>query len=199
MRYGLLALLVAGLMAVAGYVLAQPMQRAPHAEATPAVNMGTQGQTTAETIQQTADRTLLLEISLDGAGLTPGSVIQLTAIIQNTGPEEVLLEYFIGQLFQVIIRDEAGTPIYVHSDTGFQKYLLAAPLHLRLAPGETHTQTIEVKLVYSRGVEKGNPLAPGTYTLTVYLTAAVEGHPSGTIDGIKAYTSTTTTIMVEPQ
>ncbi len=199
MKYGLLALIVAGLMAVAGYALVQPMQKIPTAEATPAVYMSTQGQTTVEALQQTADGAVLLDIAVDGVELTPGSIILLTAIIKNTGPEEVLLEYFIGQLFEVIIRDEAGTPVYVHSDTGFQKYILAAPLHLRLAPSETHSQTIEVKLVYSRGVEKGKLLPPGTYTLTVYLTAAVEGHPSGTIKGIKAYTSTTTTITVRPQ
>jgi len=197
MRYGLLALLVAGLMAVAGYVLAQPMQRAPHAEATPAVNMGTQ--TTVEAVQQTAERAVSLKIAVNGVRLTPGSVILLKASIQNTGPEEVLLEYFTGQLFEVIIRDEAGTPVYLHSDTGFYKHLMAAPLQLRLAPGETHVENIEIKLVYSRGVEKGSPLPTGTYTLTVYLTAAVQGHPSRTIDGLKAYTSASTEITVEPQ
>jgi len=30
---------------------------------------------------------------------------------------------------------------------------------------------------------------PGNYTLTVYLTAAVQGHSSGIIDGVKAYTA----------
>jgi len=197
MRYSLLALLVAGLMAVAGYALVQPMQKTPLAETTPTVNMGTQ--TTVEAFQQTVERVVSLKIAVDSVRLTPGSVILLTTIVQNTGPEEVLLEYFIGQLFEVIIRDEAGTPVYLHSDTGFYKHLMAAPLHLRLAPGETHAENIEIKMVYSRGGEKGSPLPTGTYTLTVYLTAAVQGHPSRTIDGLKAYTSASIEITVEPQ
>jgi hypothetical protein len=32
--------------------------------------------------------------------------------------------------------------------------------------------------------------------LTVYLTAAVQRHPSGIIDGVKAYTATSTEITV---
>jgi hypothetical protein len=84
------------------------------------------------------------------------------------GPSGVLA----GQLFEVIIKDESGLIVYVHSDRGFQRYLMMAPLHLRLAPGESHTETMEVPLVYSRGAEKGKPLPPGTYMLTVYLTAA---------------------------
>jgi hypothetical protein len=97
---------------------------------------------------------------------------------------------------EVIIRDKSGTIVYVHSDRGFQKYFMIAPLHLRLAPGESHTETMEVPLVYSRGAEKGQPLPPGNYTLTVYLTAAVRGHPSGIIDGVKAYTASSTRISV---
>jgi hypothetical protein len=98
-----------------------------------------------------------------------------------------------------MIRDETGSIVYVHSDRGFQKYLMVASLHLRLAPGESRTETMEVSLVYSRGAEKGKPLPPGNYTLTVYLTAAVQGHPSGIIDGVKAYTAASIKIAVRPR
>jgi len=137
-----------------------------------------------------------------GLEFSPGSAIRLKATIGNTGTEEVLLEYFISQLFEVIIRDESGTLVYVHSDRGFQRYLTIAPLHLRLAPGESHTETMEillVPLVYSRGAEKGKPLPPGNYTLTVCLTAAVQGHPSGIIDGVKVYTTASIRIAVRPR
>jgi hypothetical protein len=142
---------------------------------------------------------LLLNISVGGLEFSPGSAIRLKATIGNTGTEEVLLEYFIGQLFEVIIRDESGTLVYVHSDRGFQRYLTIAPLHLGLAPEESHTETVEVPLVYSRGAEKGKPLPPENYTLTVYLTAAVQGHPSGNIDGVKAYTTSSIRIAVGPR
>jgi hypothetical protein len=149
--------------------------------------------------QQTAERILVLNISVDGVEFPPGSTMHLKATIRNTGTEEVLLEYFAGQLFEVVIRDESGKIVYAYSDRGFQRYLMIAPLHLRLAPGESHTETMEIPLVYSRGAEKGKPLPPGNYTLTVYLTAAVQGHPSGTIDGVKAYTAASIRITVRPQ
>jgi len=75
---------------------------------------------------------------------------------------------------------------------------MMAPLHLKLAPGESHIKTMEIPLVYTRGAEKGKPLPPGNYTLTVYLTAAVQGHPSMTIDGVKAYTVASIGIIVRP-
>jgi hypothetical protein len=146
--------------------------------------------------QQTAERILVLNMSVDSAEFTAGSTIHLKATVGNAGTEGVLLEYFAGQLFEVVIRDESGTIVYVHSDRGFQRYLMIAPLHLRLAPGESHTETMEVPLVYTRGAEKGQPLPPGNYTLTVYLTAAVQGHPSGIIDGVKAYTAASIRIAV---
>ena len=102
-------------------------------------------------------------------------------------------------MFKVIIRNGTGRAIYVHSDRGFQRYLMIAPLHLRLAPGEGHTETMEIPLVYTRGAEKGKPLPPRSYTLMVYLTAAVQGHPSGTIDGLKAYTAVSIRIAVRPR
>jgi hypothetical protein len=75
---------------------------------------------------------------------------------------------------------------------------MIAPLHLRLAPGESHTETMEIPLVYTRGAEKGKPLLPGNYTLTVYLTTAVQGRHSGTFDGVKASTTASIGIMVRP-
>jgi hypothetical protein len=148
--------------------------------------------------QQTAERVLVLNISVDGVEFPPGSTIHLKTTVRNTGTEEVLLEYFTGQLFEVTIRDESGRTVYLHSDRGFQRYLMAAPTHLRLTPGESRTETMEIPLVYTRGAEKDKPLPPGTYTLTVYLTAAVQGHPSGTIDGVKAYTTAQIRIIVRP-
>jgi hypothetical protein len=187
MRYWLLILLVlvAGLIAVAGYALVQSLQ--------------TPQQTIGKVVQQTAERILVLNISVDSAKFAPGSTIHLKTTFGNAGTEEVLLEYFAGQLFEVMIRDESGKIVYVHSDRGFQRYLMIAPLHLRLAPEESHTETMEVPLVYTRGAERGKPLPPGNYTLTVYLTAAVQGHPSGNIDGVKAYTAASIRIAVRPR
>jgi hypothetical protein len=142
---------------------------------------------------------LLLNISVDGLEFSSDSTIRLKSIIRNARTEEVLLEYFIGQLFEVIIRDESGRAVYVHSDRGFQRYLMMVPLHLRLAPGESHIETMEIPLVYSRGAEKGQPLPPGNYTLTVYLTAVVQGHSSMTIDSVKAYTAASIGIIVRPR
>ncbi|MCR6624632.1 MAG: BsuPI-related putative proteinase inhibitor [archaeon YNP-LCB-024-027] len=220
MKYRLLVmiLLVAGLLVAGSYAyVVQPIRKTitetgildvknasdlsiihqSITENTPTNNIETYKQAT-NNIQQILTEPILLTIVVDGVEFAPGSTLRLTAQIQNTGLEDVLLEYFTGQLFEVIIRDEAGTPLYVHSDTGFHKYLLAAPLHLRLAPGESYSQLIEVKLIHTRGAEKGSPLPPGIYTLTVYLTAAVEKHPSKTINGLKAYTSVSTTITIKP-
>ena len=167
MRYWLLILLVlvAGLIAVAGYPLVQSLQ-------TPQQTMG-------KAVQQAAERVMVLNIFVDGVEFAPDSTMHLKATVMNAGTEGVLLEYFAGQLFEVMIRDESGKIVYVHSDRGFRRYLLIAPLHLRLAPGENHTETMEIPLVYSRGAEKGKPLPPGNYTLTVYLTAAVRDVISG--------------------
>jgi hypothetical protein len=120
----LLVLLVTGLITVAGYALVQSLQ--------------TPQQTIGKAVQQTAERVLVLNISVDSAEFAPGSTMHLKATVRNTETEEVLLEYFTGQLFEVVIRDESGTIVYVHSDRGFQRYLMMAPLHLRLVPGEPH-------------------------------------------------------------
>ena len=202
MRYWILALLVAGMVVIAGYALVQPLQTPQQVTTTSTantVNIETRVQAAEQTAQQAAERVLVLNISVDGLEFLPGSTVHLKATVRNTGTEEVLLEYFAGQLFEVVIRDESGRAVYVHSDRGFQRYLMIAPLHLKLAPGENHTETMEVPLVYTRGAEKGQPLPPGNYTLTVYLTAAVQGHPSGIIDGVKAYTAASIRITVRPR
>jgi hypothetical protein len=64
---------------------------------------------------------LVLNISVDGLEFSPGLAIRLKTTVRNTGTEEVLLEYFAGQLFEVMIRDESGRAVYVHSDKGFQR------------------------------------------------------------------------------
>jgi hypothetical protein len=147
---------------------------------------------------QTAERFLVLNISVDNVEFPPGSIIHLKATVGNAGTEEVLLEHFAGQLFEVVIRDETGTIVYVHSDRGFQRYFMTAQLHLRLAPGDSHAETMKIPLAYSRGAEKGQPLHPGNYTLTVYLTTAAQGRHSGTFDGVKASTTPSIGIMVRP-
>jgi uncharacterized protein involved in outer membrane biogenesis len=80
MRYWLLILLVlvAGLIAVAGYALVQSLQ-------TPQQTMG-------KAVQQTAERILVLNISVDGVEFPPDSTVHLKATVMNAGTEEVLLE-----------------------------------------------------------------------------------------------------------
>jgi hypothetical protein len=191
--------LVAGLVVITGYALVQPLQTPQQAMTTSTANIDTRVQAAEQTAQQATERILVLNISVVGVEFPPGSTVHLKATVMNAGTEEVLLVYFMGQLFEVMIRDESGTAVYVHSDRGFQRYLMMAPLHLRLAPGESHTGTMEIPLVYTKGAEKGKPLPPGTYTLTVYPTAAVQGHMSGTIDGVKAYTASSIRITVRPR
>jgi len=137
MRYRLLALLIAGLITTAGCALVQSLR-------TPRRAM-------EEQPHQTAERILVLNISADGVEFPPGSTVHLKATVGNAGTEEFLLECFAGQLFEVVIRDETGTIVYVHSDGGFQRYLMIAPLHLRLTPGESHTETMEIPLVLYQG------------------------------------------------
>jgi hypothetical protein len=154
MRYWIPALLVAGMVVIAGYALVQPLQTPQQVTTTSTantVNIETRVQATEQTTRQTAERVLVLNISVDGVEFAPSSTMHLKATIKNTGTEEVLLEYFAGQLFEIVIRDETGTIVYVHSDRGSQRYLMIAPLHFRLAPGESHTETMEIPLVYTRG------------------------------------------------
>jgi len=150
-------LLVTGLVTVAGYALVQSLQ--------------TPQQTIGKAVQQTAERVLVLNISVDSAEFAPGSTIR-------TSPQRYRQE-------QGNQRDPTGV-------------LLIAPLHLRLIPGGNRTETMGILLVYSRGAKKGKPLPPGNYTLTVYLTAAVQGQPSGIIDGVKAYTAKSVELTVNP-
>jgi hypothetical protein len=77
--------LVTGLTVTAGYTLIQSLQ--------------TPQQTIGKVVQQTAERMLVLNISVDGVEFPPGSTIHLKTTVRNTGTEEVLLEYFTGQLF----------------------------------------------------------------------------------------------------
>jgi hypothetical protein len=99
MRYWLLVLLVTGLVTVAGYALVQSLQ--------------TSQQTIGKAVHQTAERILMLNISVDGVEFPPGSTIHLKATIGNAGTEEVLLEYFAGQLFEVIIKESGCGPAAV--------------------------------------------------------------------------------------
>ncbi len=135
---------------------------------------------------------LVLDISLSEAEPSVGSDIYVKVNLRNTGQEEVLMEYFAGQLFEVVIRDDSGKVLYAHSDMGFRRYFMLASLYLRLAPGEAFTKTLKVKLVFSRGVKKGNPLPP-RYLISA---SAVWGQPYVVINGIKAYTVAAATITI---
>jgi hypothetical protein len=66
MRYWMLALLVAGLVVIAGYALVQPLQTPQQAMTTSTANTAnieTRAQAAEETAQQTAERILMLNIS----------------------------------------------------------------------------------------------------------------------------------------
>jgi hypothetical protein len=127
MRYRLLALLVTGLTVTAGYTLIQSLQ--------------TPQQAMEKVVHQTAEWVLSLNLSVDGVEFPPGSTMHLKATIRNTGTEGVLLEYFAGQLFEVVIRDETGTIVYVHSDGGFQRVSPKPWRYRWFIPGELRRES----------------------------------------------------------
>jgi hypothetical protein len=73
MRYRLLALLVTGLTVTAGYTLIQSLQ--------------TPQQVLEKVAQQTAERILVLNISVDGVEFSSGSTIHLKITVKNTGTD----------------------------------------------------------------------------------------------------------------
>lgn len=115
--------------------------------------------------------TLTLQISPQTAG--PGASINAALTLTNTGTTAINIEYFISQLFEIIIKNTEGVTVYRLSATTPYRYMMSRPLQLTLNPGETYQQTISLKLVDANG----QPLPPGTYTATAYLTAGVEHHP----------------------
>jgi hypothetical protein len=130
MRLWLPILLVAGLVAATCYLLVQSLQTPQQAMTTSTANIEARVQATEQSAQQTVERVLVPNISVDGLEFSPGLAIRLKTTVRNTGTEEVLLEYFAGQLFEVMIRDESGRAVYVHSDKGFQRYLIDSTRYL---------------------------------------------------------------------
>jgi len=180
----LLALLSAGLITTTGYALFQSLQ-------TPQQTNGGGSPTDSREVVG-AEHIREQRRFLTRLDNTPQSYRQEQG--NQRDPAGVLL----GQLFEVIIRDESGRAIYIHSDRGTRATFDSTAASQAYTRGN-RTETMEIPLVYSRGAEKGKLLPPGTYTLTVYLTAAVQGHPSGTIDGVKAYTAAQIRIIVRPR
>jgi hypothetical protein len=142
---------------------------------------------------------------------TSGSTINFRACVENIGLEEVKLKYSAFMLFEVIIRDETGRPVWVYSDTlhdikeRAKKDKSLKDLFVveeeEIKPGYRGLYTSKnmwIPLVYTRGPEKGKPLPPGIYTLTVYLIATVKGYPPRTVDGIKAYAVKSVELAVSP-
>nr|BAJ49347.1 hypothetical protein HGMM_F01D06C14 [Candidatus Caldarchaeum subterraneum] len=132
--------------------------------------------------------TLTLQISPQTAG--PTASINAVLTLTNTGTTAVNIEYFIGQLFEIIIKNTEGVTVYRLSATTPYRYMMSRPLQLTLNPGETYQQNISLKLVDTAG----QPLPPGTYTATAYLTAAVEHHPPP--EGKAAAKSNTVQIII---
>jgi hypothetical protein len=141
-----------------------------------------------------------------------GSTINFRVCVENIGLENVKLKYSTFMLYEVIIRDEAGRPVWVYSDTlrdikeraRRDKSLkdLFAVEEEEIKPGYRGLYTSEnmtIPLVYTRGPEKGKPLPPGIYTLTVYLIATVKGYSPRTVDGIKACAVKSIELAVSPQ
>jgi hypothetical protein len=140
-----------------------------------------------------------------------GSTINFRVCVENIGLEEVKLKHSALMLYEVIIRDETGRPVWVYSDTLHDikerakkdKSLkdLFVVKEEKIKPGYRGLYTsknIWIHLVYTRGPEKGKPLPPGIYTLTVYLIATVKGYPPRTIDGIKAYAVKSVELAISP-
>ena len=95
MRLWLPILLVAGLVAATCYSLVQSLQTPQQAMITSTANTAnieTRVQATEQTTRQTAERILVLDVSVDGVEFPPGSTLHLKATVMNAGTEEVLLE-----------------------------------------------------------------------------------------------------------
>lgn len=115
---------------------------------------------------------LALTLDIPTQTVAPGAEIVATVRLTNTGTTALTIEYFIGQLFEIIIKNAEGETVYRYSETNPYRYMASRPLQLVLNPGETHQQQIKIKLVDS----SEQPLPPGRYTASAYLTAGIEGY-----------------------
>jgi phosphomannomutase len=79
--------LVAGLVVTTGYALVQPLQTPQQVTTTSTVNIETRVQATEQSAQQTAERILVLNISMDGVEFSSDSTIHLKVTVRNTGTD----------------------------------------------------------------------------------------------------------------
>jgi hypothetical protein len=114
--------------------------------------------------------------------------------IENISTNTLQLSYFIGEAFEAIIRDGSGRVVFVYSDTLLEKGKYRK--EVALPPGSIFSDYIRIPLVYTRSDIMGKPLPPGTYTLTVYLTATINGYQPEIIDGIKAFAAESIEVTV---
>jgi HEPN domain-containing protein len=114
--------------------------------------------------------------------------------VENISTSTLRLSYSIGEAFEAIIRDGSGRVVFVHSDTLLEKGEYRK--EVALPPGRIFSDYIRIPLVYTRNDLMGKPLPPGTYTLTVYLTATIDGYQPEIIDGIKAFAAKSIEITV---
>jgi uncharacterized protein YutE (UPF0331/DUF86 family) len=114
--------------------------------------------------------------------------------VENISTSTLQLSYSIGEAFEAVIRDESGRVVFVYSDTLLEKGEYRKMV--ALSPGSIFQDSIRVPLVYTRSDIMGKPLPPGTYTLTVYLTATIDGYQPEIIDGIKAFAAKSIEITV---
>jgi hypothetical protein len=142
MRYRLLALLVTGLTVTAGYTLIQSLQTPQQ------TNRGGSPTDSREVVG--AEHIREQRRFLTRLDNTPQSYRQEQG--DQRGPAGVLL----GQLFEVIIRDESGRVIYIHSDRSTRATFDGTAMSQAYTRGNrTETMEILLLLVYSRGAEKG--------------------------------------------
>lgn len=129
--------------------------------------------TTPQNPSQQAQTPISLTLEISPTTAPQGASVNAVLTLTNTGTTAINIEYFIGQLFEIIVKDEEGSTVYRLSDTTPHRYMMSRPLQLILNTGETYRQQVKLRLVNTHG----QPLPPGTYTATAYLTAGVEHHP----------------------
>ncbi|MEM4415947.1 MAG: BsuPI-related putative proteinase inhibitor [Candidatus Caldarchaeum sp.] len=133
-------------------------------------------------VHRVGETSLSLVLDIPVRTSRPGAEIVVTVTLANTGSTTLNIEYFIGQLYDIIIKNSEGRIVYRSSETTPYRHMLSRPLQLTLSPGETSKQEITVKLADA----SGNPLPPGKYTATAYLLGGVEKYTPPEKYGLKA-------------
>lgn len=138
--------------------------------------------------QTTANTPITLTLEIPVRTMRTGEEMTATITLTNTRISPITIEYFIGQLYDIIIKDAEGRIVYRYSETTPYRYMMSKPLQLTLQPGETHTEQLTIKPVNTAG----QPLPPGQYKATAYLTAAIEGYKPSENYGLKASANSNT-------